>query len=304
MSTATWQIGDVKVTRIIEIRNLRTPDFVFRDLSREDVMGQSWLQPHFATDDGRLMSFTQAFVLECGSRRIIVDTCIGNDKQRRNEAWHDLHGPFLSDLAEAGYPPESIDTVLCTHMHVDHVGWNTRLVDDQWVPTFPNARYLFGREEWTHWSNEVDSELDGDVEPHIAQNVLEARLVHQDSVRPIIDADLHQVVDSTHKLTDEISLQPTPGHTPGHVSIRIESRDQHAIITGDLMHHPIQCAMPEVNSNFDFDLEQAITTRKGFLTRYADRPVLVLGTHFAGPTAGWFESHGSSWRFSVESPHD
>ena len=173
--------------------------------------------------------------------------------------------------------------MLCTHMHVDHVGWNTRLVDDQWVPTFPNARYLFGREEWTHWSNEVDSELDGDVEPHIAQNVLEARLVHQDSVRPIIDADLHQVVDSTHKLTDEISLQPTPGHTPGHVSIRIESRDQHAIITGDLMHHPIQCAMPEVNSNFDFDLEQAITTRKGFLTRYADRPVLVLGTHFRGP---------------------
>tara|TARA_Y100000588_G_scaffold112997_2_gene124028 strand:- start:156 stop:1070 length:915 start_codon:yes stop_codon:yes gene_type:complete len=304
MNAHTWQVGDVKITRIIEIRNLRTPDFVFSNLSREQVIQQAWLQPHFATDDGRLMSFTQAFVIESGERRIIVDTCIGNEKQRRNQAWHDLHNPFLEDLTEAGYSPGSIDTVLCTHMHVDHVGWNTRLVDGSWIPTFPNARYLFGREEWTHWADESDTVLDGDVTETIAQNVLEARVVHQDSIRPIIEAGLHEVVDSTHQLTDEISFEPTPGHTPGHISVRISSRDEHAVITGDLMHHPIQCAMPDVSSNFDFDLARAIATRTDFLSRYADRPVLVLGTHFAGPTAGWVVSHDSTWRFVVDSPHD
>ena len=148
-----WHIGAVKVTRIAELgRNVRLPNFVFRNLSVEDVRRQEWLQPHFATDEGKLISSNHAFIIECGSRRIIVDTCIGNDKNRRTPFWNRLQGPFLADLAEAGYPAETIDTVLCTHLHVDHVGWNTRLVDSRWVPTFPNARYLFGRREWEHWS--------------------------------------------------------------------------------------------------------------------------------------------------------
>ena len=196
-----------------------------------------------------------------------------------------------------------IDTVLCTHLHVDHVGWNTRLVDGRWIPTFPNASYLFGRKEWEYWSAETDEKLDNDVSQEVASEVLETRTVYQDSVRPIIEAGLHKLVEMDHKLTDEISLEPTPGHTPGHVSVRISSRGQHAIITGDMMHHPIQCTLPEASSNFDYSVAEASATRKEFLRCCADRPVLVLGTHFPEPTAGWIVSHGKSWRFSVSPGH-
>lgn len=289
MSTATWQIGDVKVTRIIEIRNLRTPDFVFRDLSREDVIGQSWLQPHFATDDGRLMSFTQAFVLECGSRRIIVDTCIGNDKQRRNEAWHDLHGPFLSDLAEAGYPPESIDTVLCTHMHVDHVGWNTRLDNGRWVPTFPNAKYLFSRADWDYWRHQSE------------ENALPRTGDYfQDSVLPVFESGQAQLVDGEHAIEDGVWLEPTPGHSPGHVSVRLRSGGKDAVMSGDLLHHPLQCLHPAWSTNFCWDHERSRATRLSFLESVADTETLVIPAHFPAPTAGYVESHASAFRFRFD----
>lgn len=303
MTAASWNVGDVKITSIVELHNVRHPNFVFRNLSQEEVLQQAWLRPHFATEDGRLISVTQAFVVECAERRIIIDTCIGNGKSRKWPAWNKLDEPFLTELADAGYPAESIDTVLCTHLHVDHVGWNTRLVDGRWIPTFPNASYLFGRKEWEYWSAETDEKLNSDVSQEVASEVLETRTVYQDSVRPIIEAGLHQLVEMDHKLTDEISLEPTPGHTPGHVSVRISSRGQHAIITGDMMHHPIQCALPEASSNFDYNVGEASATRKEFLRCCADQPVLVLGTHFPEPTAGWIVSHGKSWRFSVSPGH-
>jgi glyoxylase-like metal-dependent hydrolase (beta-lactamase superfamily II) len=298
MATEVWHVGGVKITRIVELgSNVRTPDFVFRNLSREEVKGQTWLQPHFATDDGRLISSNHAFVIECEARRIIVDTCLGNDKMRKNALWNQRQGSFLQDLEVAGYPAGSIDTVLCTHLHVDHVGWNTKLVDGKWIPTFPNAQYLFGRAEWNHWSSENSDQLDGDVTPHIANNVLEARACYDDSVRPIVEAGLHRLVESDEAITDEISLFPTPGHTPGHVSVSIASRGERAIITGDMMHHPIQCAMPEVTSNFDHDIARALATRADFLKRHANTPVLILGTHFSAPTAGWIVPHEKTWRF-------
>lgn len=300
MSVRQWQVGAVKITRLVELTNVRPPTFVFRNLSREEVLQQTWLQPHFATEDGRLISLTQAFILESGGKRIIVDTCIGNHKERQNPAWHDLDTPFLERLIEAGFPPETIDAVICTHMHVDHVGWNTRRIGDRWVPTFPNAIYLFGRTEWEHWSRETNAELDGDVTPQIAANVLEGRNVYRDSVLPIVEAGLHRLVDTDHRIGDEIFLAPTPGHTPGHVCVRISSDGQQAIITGDLMHHPIQCADPSISSNFDHNVSIARATRENFLRQNADRPVLILGTHFAGPTAGWIISQGETWRFSTE----
>ncbi len=297
MLTRSWQIGNVKVTRVVELVNVRWPDFVFRDLSPEAVLGQSWLCPDHAKEDGRLISHTQAFILDNGSTRIIVDTCVGNDKPRRNAAWNDLQLPFLDALTDAGYPPESISMVLCTHMHVDHVGWNTRLSGTQWVPTFRNARYLFGRREWSHWTQELGADIDGDVSEQVSKNVLEARAVYKDSVQPIVDAGLDVLVDSYQRLTNEIRLEPTPGHTPGHVSVIIESNGEKAVITGDMMHHPIQCALPDASSTFDFDIEQARATRRQFLQRHANVPVIVFGTHFAGSTAGLITSSGDTWRF-------
>ncbi len=254
MSTASWTIGEVKLTRIVELSAERTPELGYRNLTTDEILAQSWLKPHFATEDGRLKSCIQAFVVETPSRRIIVDTCVGNDKPRNNEAWNALQGPFLDDLAAAGYPPDSVDTVLCTHLHVDHVGWNTRLQDGHWVPTFPNARYLFGREEWAHWSQESAEVVAGDVETEVAANVIETAAVNQDSIRPNIEAGTHELVESTHQICPEITLDPTPGHTPGHVSVVIESAGAKAVITGDLMHHPIQVALPHVASKFDHNV--------------------------------------------------
>ena len=301
MSAKQWNVGKVTVTRVIELEAARTPEFGYRNLSTEDIIDQSWLRPHFATDDGRLKSAIQAFVIESEGTRIIVDTCVGNDKPRRNEAWNRMNGSFLSDLAAAGYAPESIDVVLCTHLHVDHVGWNTRLLDGAWVPTFPNARYLFGRTEWAHWSQETIEATAGEIPAAIAENLIETAVVNQDSVQPIIEANLHELVDSDHRVTSEIYLEPTPGHTPGHVSVVIESDGELGVITGDLMHHPIQCALPHVASNFDHDVSRACETRRAFLRRYANRPVRVFGTHFADPTAGYFVSRGvDEWHLAVD----
>ena len=280
-----WQIGDVRITQIIESTQPTSARFLFPNGSSEFVKRHAWLGPHFASDDGKLIVSIQAFVIESCGRRIVVDTCVGNDKRRANEGWNMLHGPFLADLDRAGLPAESIDTVLCTHLHVDHVGWNTRLVEGRWVPTFPNARYLFARDEWEYWSAEPAGPGEDDVVG--------------DSVRPIVDAGLADLVDSEHHVTDEVWLEPTPGHTPGHVSVRIASQGHEAVITGDLMHHPIQCSEPDEPNLFDVDRGAARATRRAFLARYCDCKVTVLGTHFAPPTAGRIVRHGQAWRFEA-----
>ena len=284
-----WQVGDVRITRVAELAGLPFPGtFMFPACSPELVLRHAWLRPHFAQADGRLLGSIHSFVIESGGRRIIVDTCVGNNKPRSIQSWNMLQGPFLEHLAEAGFPAESIDTVMCTHLHVDHVGWNTRLLEGKWVPTFPNARYLFGRREWEHWTSASAQHRDGDV--------------MGDSVKPIIDAGLAELVDMDHALTTEVRLEPTPGHTPGHVSVRISSRGAQAVITGDLMHHPLQCAEPDLANNFDVDTEAARRTRRDFLARYSNQPVLVLGTHFAPPTGGWLVAAQPAWRFELTPP--
>jgi glyoxylase-like metal-dependent hydrolase (beta-lactamase superfamily II) len=157
-------------------------------------------------------------------------------------------------------------------------------VGGRWVPTFPNARYLLSRKEWDHWSKFEEADFRDPVE---------------DSVRPVLDAGLVDFVEPTHRVSEEVWLEPTPGHTPGHASVRISSRGEDAVITGDLMHHPIQCSNPNWASAFDSDPDLARKTRREFLERYGDRPVLVFGTHFATPTAGHIVRDGDSWRFDA-----
>ena len=301
MGTNSWQVGDVAITCILEQTAERQPELSYRSLSTEEILEQDWLRSHFATSDGRLISCIQAFVIESQNKRIIVDTCVGNDKPRRgNPAWDMLQGSFLEDLTAAGFPRESIDVVLCTHLHIDHVGWNTMLVDGNWLPTFPNARYLFGRIEWAHWSQEAADAIAGDVDVAVAASVFDTPEVNRDSIHPVIEAGLHDLVEMNHQVTEDVRLEPTPGHTPGHVSVTIASDGHRAVITGDLMHHPIQCALPDVSSKYDHDVSRARDTRHDFLNRYADDEVLVLGTHFAAPTAGRIVSHGDSWQFQVD----
>jgi glyoxylase-like metal-dependent hydrolase (beta-lactamase superfamily II) len=281
-----WHVGNVKITRVIEMQVSGGSKFILPDATRDAVQEIDWLTPHFAEPDGRLIMSIHALIIEVGDRRIMVDTCLGNDKERGIPGWNMRHGPFLEDISAAGYPRESIDTVLCTHLHVDHVGWNTMWVDEKWVPTFPNARYLFGRTEWDHWSQENSTQARGED-------------IILDSVQPIVDAGLADLVDSDHKITDEIWLEPTPGHTPGHVSVRISSQGEDALITGDFMHHPCQMARPDWRSSADYDGEWAEKTRNGLLEQYADQPILVIGTHFATPTAGHILRDGDVYRFKV-----
>ena len=279
-----WTVGDVKIRRVVEMETVSKGTFVLPDATLENIQRQSWLQPHFAEASGRVRMSIHALVLETGSRRIVVDTCLGNDKPRMNPPWNMLQTSFLTDLEKAGFPRASITDVLCTHLHVDHVGWNTMLAAGRWVPTFSQARYLIGRKEWAHWSVATDQFTRDPID---------------DSVRPVVDAGLAQMVEDNHRITDEVWLEPTPGHTPGHFSVRISSRGHDAVITGDLMHHPVQCAHPEWNCGFDSVPEQARATRRAFLERYADRPVMVFGTHFATPSAGHIVRDGAVWRFRL-----
>lgn len=279
-----WKIGDVTISKLTEVEVAGRATWILPDLTAENLATVPWCRPHFATADGDVVMSIHALLIESQGRRIVVDTCVGNDKTLNIPDWNKRQGPFLADLAAAGFPADSIDTVLCTHLHVDHVGWNTKLENGRWVPTFPNARYLWHRAEYEHWAANDDGAYGRVVE---------------ESVLPVHEAGLVDLVEPTHAVTSEVTLEPTHGHTPGHVSVRIASRGEEAVITGDLMHHPAQCAHPEWRSSADCDGDQAERTRRDFLARYADRPVLVIGTHFATPTAGRIVRDGATYRFAV-----
>jgi glyoxylase-like metal-dependent hydrolase (beta-lactamase superfamily II) len=276
-------IGNVRISRIVELE-MPGLSFVLPDAIPEKLLPIGWLAPHFITPEGEAKASIQAFLVESEGQRIIVDTCLGNGKNLPIRRWANRNGPFLEDLAAAGFPRESIDTVLCTHLHMDHVGWNTMLVDGRWRPTFPNARYLFGRVEWEHWDRTREKWTPALIE---------------ESIQPIFDAGLHTLVETNHRITDEIWLEPTPGPTPGHVSVRISSHGEQAVITGDLMHHPCQIAHPEWNSVADSDAQQACATRHAFVARRAEDGILVIGTHFAAPVAGHIVRDGQGFRFEV-----
>lgn len=294
-----WRIGNTVITRVIEdeYRGL-FPGVMFDGLTPERVREIGWLSPHYVDADGHLAFSIHAYVIESEGRRIIVDTCIGNDKARSFPLWNQVQGGFLSRLAAAGLPAESIDLVLCTHLHVDHVGWNTYKLGDRWLPTFPNARYLWGRVEWNHWNNERERKRVAD-DAH--KGLLDVEAVMADSIQPIVDAGLHTLVESDHQLTSEVRLIATPGHTPGHVSVVIESQGRKAIITGDMLHHPVQIADSSICSILDDDSEQGRRTRTAFIEEQCGCKTLVLGTHFAAPCGGRIVRDGTSFRFEAAS---
>src|ERR1700686_1806900 len=227
-----WKVGKVKITKVVELETVGSTRFILPLASNEEIQKFPCLIPNFATEEGRLKMSIHALVVETPSRRrIVVDTGLGNDKEGRNvPTWNNRKTPFLETMHEAGFAPDSIDTVICTHLHVDHVGWNTKLAGGQWVPTFGNARYVFGKTEYEHWRDYRD-------EP-------DKVAVFNDSVKPIVDAGKVELVASDARLADEITLIATPGHSPGHMSIHIQSDGEEALLTGHVAHHPSQMAHP------------------------------------------------------------
>ena len=282
----SWRVGAIKITRIVEMELPISYDSS-RPFLAEATPGAlrrtPWLYPSFVNDDDQMLLSIHALLVEAPGLRLVVDTCIGNDRPRQILGGRPLATPFLEQLAEVGWPRESVDAVVCTHLHVDHVGWNTMLEDDRWVPTFPNARYLIGRRELEHWRGE-----DG-----------EQAVILSDSVQPILDAGLAELVEMDHQISPEIRLTPTTGHTPGHVSVLIESEGERAVITGDMTHHPCQLAHPEWSPPFDSDPKASAATRARMFAEWADQPILVIGTHFAAPTAGHVKRDGAVFRLDA-----
>ena len=281
----TWKIGDVTVTRVVESELPVPPKYSFLKQATPDALREMpWLYPHFVRDDGAMVLSIHALLVEAPGLKLVVDTCVGNDKPRMLTRKRALHGEFLRHIAEAGFPREAVDAVVCTHLHVDHVGWNTMLVDGKWVPTFPNARYLIGRTEYEHWRNAPEGET---------------AEIMADSVMPIFDAGLAETVEMDHRISPELRLVPTPGHTPGHVSVMIESKGETAVITGDMLHHPCQLGRPDWKSEFDADPPAANARRHAMFAAWADKPILIIGTHFAAPTAGHIRRDGKNYRFEI-----
>ncbi len=279
----SWNVGDITVTSIIEVDGPAPGPFLFGEATPDIVAARhGWARGTFVDDDGMLLTRVQALVISTGDQTVVVDTCIGNDKQRDVKAWNNLQLPFLDRFREAGFDPLTVDAVVCTHLHVDHVGWNTSLVDGAWRPTFPESRYLFAGPEHRHW----------DQEPH------RQRPEHDDSIQPVVDAGLVDLVDMDAELAPGVSFLATPGHTPGHCSVLLESNGSRALITGDFMHHAVQVAAPEWCSHFDTDPAAAERTRREFIEAHADTDLLVIGTHFGGPGAGHIVSVDGGHEFT------
>ncbi len=282
-----WKIGDVEVVRIVEVNAHEDPfEVLLTGVTPEVAKQYGWLFPNFATPDGRMKISFQAFALRSRNEKIMIDTCIGNDRQREFPIFCNMQSSFIEDLISVGYAPETIGKVLCTHLHFDHVGWNTRKVNGRWVPTFPNARYLFGRKEYDHWQM-----LQRTGKYHDCTHL-------EDSIKPITEAGLADFIEPDIKLTDEVSLVPTPGHTPGHVSVRISSKGQEGFITGDMLHHPIQLAEIDRPGNFDMDKELGHQDAQSDVrAAQRTRNILIIPSHFCEPTAGYIVRDKKNWRF-------
>lgn len=270
--------GPFDIVRVLEFQwPAREPDFLLRNVTRADVLGtRTGRDPAFVDPEtGLLIMSFHSLVVRTDRGNLLVDTCVGNHKERPLiPEWHQQQWPYLDRLAQAGLTPADIDYVCCTHLHGDHVGWNTRLQDGHWVPTFPNARYLFAAGELAYWENYHE------VDPHNAYVRPWA-----DSVLPVIAAGQVDRVAYDHEILPGIQLCHAPGHTPGNVVIELDDGRARAVMSGDVIHHPVQIECSTWCSQFDIDHYRALETRQALLDGIADTDTLLMGAHFAGPSA-------------------
>jgi glyoxylase-like metal-dependent hydrolase (beta-lactamase superfamily II) len=289
MTTATqrWTVGDATITSVVEDEIAHIPpEFFFPDGTAAAVAAHPWVLDDYADPDGNITLRVQALVVQTGARTVLVDPCVGNFKDLLLPFWANQEWPFMERFADAGFTPAAIDTVVHTHVHADHIGWDTHLVDGTWVPTFTDARHLYT-------AGELEFARVTEDDPHM-------RYAYRDSIRPILDAGLADEIADDADLGDGLRLEPSPGHTPGHVSLWIESAGARALVTGDFMHHPVQFAEPDWAEVGDADVDVARATRHRMVRVAADSGALVIGTHFPNRPAGRVVADGARWRFVPE----
>ncbi|MEV5429281.1 MBL fold metallo-hydrolase [Streptomyces sp. NPDC052701] len=288
----SWTVGGITVHRIDETAlPPATGPWLLPEATPDIIANEDWLRPDFADAEGVVRVDSHSFALEAGGLRVLVDTGIGNGKPRANPAWNGLATDYLERLTTAGFAPDSVDLVILTHLHTDHVGWNTHERGGGWAPTFPNARYLTARAEREFWAGYAMDEP--------------RRQMFRDSVQPVEDAgllDLVDVPDDGVEVAPGLRLLPTPGHTPGHLAVELTSGSARAVITGDCVHHPVQFARPGIGSCADIDPDMAENTRRRLLASLVGTDTLVLGTHFPPPTAGRVVKHGRAYRLEPVPP--
>ncbi len=280
-----WRVGDATITKIVELEGEGFGEFLFPQATKSLIANEALPTSHIGRRGGLKLA-VQSFVVETNGKRILVDTNVGNGKRRSVPIWNKLTTPWLDDLVNAGYPPNTIDLVICTHLHIDHVGWNTRYVDGTWVPTFPNATYMFARREYEYWMSRLDNP--------------ERAALFADSITPIANAGQMELVDTDAEIAPGVFLALTPGHTEHHASVLIQSGQAKAMITGDFIHHTIQFSHPEWASSFDTSPETSVKTRHEWFERMADENILVLGTAFPHPTAGYVKRKDGGYAFTPE----
>lgn len=289
----TVVIGDVEITRVQEYAgpSQARPDTLFP--SSDPAYWQDnadWLSPDFFdADAGRLRSVLHSWLIRSQDQLILLDTGAGNGKERPYAPVYGHHAtPYLENLASVGVAPEDIAIVVNTHLHVDHVGWNTVLDGRDWVPTFPNARYLMTAEDFEFWNPLLRPLAPGDGNLN----------VYEDSVAPVQAAGLVDLWSGSHRIDDGLVLEAAPGHTPGSSILRVESLGQGALFVGDILHSPVQIASPEVNSCFCEDPAAARAVRRRLLAEAADRSLLVFPGHFGGHSACQVAADGEAFVIS------
>jgi glyoxylase-like metal-dependent hydrolase (beta-lactamase superfamily II) len=281
----SFKVGDATIHRIIEMECGFTPALEFLPNLTKELLeeNRSWLAPAAMDAEDRLVLCFQAYLVQINGRNILVDSCVGNDKDRPARAlWHKKKDDaFMAGLRRAGIGPNDIDYVMCTHLHVDHVGWNTKLENGRWVPTFPKARYLFSKTELDFWLKENEKE----IVPPIA-----------DSVVPIVEAKACDIVTADYALDDLVTLFPSPGHTIDHYGVKVGRPGADAVFTGDLIHSPLQARYPELTMRVDYDPAQGAATRRQFLETYCDTNTLCCFAHFPSPSKGFVKRWGDGFR--------
>lgn len=283
----TFKLGDLTVHRIIEAEEPYYDPFTFFPKLTKELFEENrhWLEPK-AIDPatGQIVLCIQSYVVRTPKHTILIDSCVGDHKDRPDKPhWHmKSTGQYMRSLAQAGLKVEDIDFVMCSHLHVDHVGWNTRLENGRWVPTFPNARYIFSKKEFDYWTDRHAK----DPIHYVA-----------DSILPVFEANMVDLVRSDHTLDDHVHLEPTPGHSIDHFAVHVEDMGRHAVMTGDLLHSPLQARYPELIMRADYDPEQGGRTRRKFLETHCDTDTLVCTIHFPSPSVGRISRWDDGFRF-------
>lgn len=278
-----FSVGKATVTRIEETyQPVYNPKELFPEFTDEIFSEHKhWLAPnHYDPATGKVKLSVHSWLLQLGKQKILIDACCGNHKARPTRPWWNmLNTPYLDRLAAAGARPEEIDMVMCTHLHHDHLGWNTQLRDGRWVPTFPNARYVFSKPDFEYFQKM-------DLDPKTAPAEFGT---FRECVLPVVEAGRADLITGPHRLNDHIEIVPAPGHSPGHFMFKLETGGAHAAFTGDVFHHLLQVYYPHWNFPKNSDAEQARVSRRAVLEHCASKEALVFPGHVGAPFAGYID---------------